>query len=182
MTTNQTLLHLRWSGEEVYKQLELEKKGMNNCEEQTCSSTSTQILKLENGDLTNVVQSLQVHNISSSSTFTLLNPSIKQRCIEMPSNNLAETVSVHKNKDAKESLKIEKRKENNRMAARRCRKRKEDKIHNLEQMLCQLKDESEEETEKLIELHDAISNLNQELIEHVKNGCQIYMPESHIQT
>ena len=68
------------------------------------------------------------------------------------------------------------------MAARRCRKRKEDRIHNLEQRLCQLKDESEEGTEKVSELHDAISNLKQELLEHVKNGCQVYMPGSHVVT
>ena len=181
MTTHKNLLHLRWSGEEVYKQLALEQQGTTNCKQETCSSTLPQILKVENGDLTNVAQCLEVHNISSSSTATLLNPSIKQGCIEMPKNNL-EASNVQSNKDAKENLKVEKRKENNRMAARRCRKRKEDRIHNLEHRLCQLKDENEEGTEKVSELHDAISNLKQELLEHVKNGCQVYMPGSHVVT
>ena len=108
MTTHKNLLHLRWSGEEVYKQLALEQQGTTNCKQETCSSTSPQILKVENGDLTNVAQCLEVHNISSSSTATLLNPRIKQFCIEMPKND-PEAISIQSNKETKENLKIEKR-------------------------------------------------------------------------
>ena len=100
--------------------------------------------------------------------------------MDLRNTNLEEAISSKS--DAKENLKIERRKENNRMAARRCRKRKEDRIHNLEQMLCQLKDENEEGMEKVTELHDNISSLKQELIEHVKNGCQIYVPGTNMQT
>ena len=180
MTTHKNLLHLRWSGEEVYKQLALEKQGMEK--QNTCSSVSQQSLKLENGDLTNIVQFLDGHNMSSSSTSTLPNPSIKQYCIDVRNTNLEEAISTKKDRNAKENMKIEKRKENNRMAARRCRKRKEDRIHKLEQMLCQLKDENEDGIEKVSELHDTISSLKQELIEHVKKGCQIYMPVTNMQT
>ena len=60
------------------------------------------------------------------------------------------------------------------MAARRCRKRKEDKIRHLEQMVAQLQEEHHEGEEILNELSSSIANLKQELLQHTQQGCNIY--------
>ena len=71
-------------------------------------------------------------------------------------------------------MKEEKRKYNNKMAARRCRKRKEDKIRHLEQMVAQLQEEHDHGKDVLNELSSSITNLKQELLQHTQQGCNIY--------
>ena len=81
--------------------------------------------------------------------------------------------NVNETEKVQESMKEEKRKYNNKMAARRCRQRKEDKIRYLEQKLSQLQKEHDHEKGILNELVRSIANLEQELWYHTDQGCQI---------
>ena len=71
-------------------------------------------------------------------------------------------------------MKEEKRKFNNKMAARRCRQRKEERIRHLEHELSQLKDDNDKSAEIMNELLNSIADLKQELLQHTHQGCQIF--------
>ena len=76
----------------------------------------------------------------------------------------------HQNKEeTKHSL----RKERNKIAARKCRQKKLDKLNNLGRKLKNLKEDIEAGSIFIKTLHASIYALKQEIIEHNDNGCQI---------
>ena len=100
----------------------------------------------------------------------ILQSSITERNKEIDASMNA---NVNETEKLQELMKEEKRKYNNKMAARRCRQRKEDKIRHLEQKLSQLQKEHDHEKGILNELLRSIANLEQELWYHTEQGCQI---------
>ena len=84
----------------------------------------------------------------------------------------------HQNKEeTKHSL----RKERNKIAARKCRQKKLDKLNNLGRKLSNLKEDIEAGSTFIKTLQASIYTLKQEIIEHNDNGCQIGVNSDDIQ-
>ena len=73
----------------------------------------------------------------------------------------------------KEETKHSLRKERNKIAARKCRQKKLDKLNNLGRKLSNLKEDIEAGSTFIKTLQASIYTLKQEIIEHNDNGCQI---------
>ena len=83
----------------------------------------------------------------------------------------------HQNKEeTKHSL----RKERNKIAARKCRQKKLDKLNNLGRKLSNLKEDIEAGSTFIKTLQASIYTLKQEIIEHNDNGCQIGVNSDNI--
>jgi predicted RNase H-like nuclease (RuvC/YqgF family) len=77
--------------------------------------------------------------------------------------------------ESQEVIKLERKRLRNRLAASKCRKRKLERISNLDEKVSDLKDENGELMGIVKRLKDSICNLKQEVMEHVQHGCQINM-------
>ena len=84
----------------------------------------------------------------------------------------------HQNKEeTKHSL----RKERNKIAARKCRQKKLDKLNNLGRKLSNLKEDIDAGSKFIKTLQASIYTLKQEIIEHNDNGCQIGRYDDNIE-
>ncbi|KFM61105.1 Transcription factor AP-1, partial [Stegodyphus mimosarum] len=72
-----------------------------------------------------------------------------------------------------ERIKLERKRHRNRIAASKCRKRKLEKISQLEQKVKELKGENSKLEAVADSLREQVCNLKQQVMEHVKKGCQI---------
>jgi hypothetical protein len=72
-----------------------------------------------------------------------------------------------------ERIKLERKRLRNRIAASKCRKRKLDKIAKLEDKVKHLKGENGDLSSAITRSRDSVMRLKQELITHVKHGCQV---------
>merc|ERR1712109_404477 len=79
------------------------------------------------------------------------------------------------NMESQEKIKLERKRMRNRLAASKCRKRKLERISQLELKVKDLKSENTELMGIVKKLKDSICNLKQEVMEHVQHGCQINM-------
>jgi transcription factor AP-1 len=77
--------------------------------------------------------------------------------------------------ESQEVIKLERKRLRNRLAASKCRKRKLERISNLDEKVGDLKDENGELMGIVKRLKESICNLKQEVMEHVQHGCQINM-------
>jgi len=77
--------------------------------------------------------------------------------------------------ESQEKIKLERKRMRNRMAASKCRKRKLERISQLESKVKDLKGENSELANVVKKLKESVYVLKQEVIEHVHNGCQINM-------
>jgi hypothetical protein len=81
------------------------------------------------------------------------------------------------NMQDQEKSKLERKRQRNRLAASKCRKRKLERISQLDKKVNELKGENSDLANVVKRLKDAVCNLKQEVLEHVKNGCQISLME-----
>ena len=79
------------------------------------------------------------------------------------------------NMEVQESAKLERKRARNREAAARCRKRKLERISNLDERVNELKEENADLASVVKRLRASVCQLKQEVMEHVQNGCQINM-------
>merc|ERR1712077_158132 len=79
------------------------------------------------------------------------------------------------NMESQEKIKLERKRMRNRLAASKCRKRKLERISQLELKVKDLKGENSELYNVVKKLKQSVYVLKQEVIEHVHNGCQINM-------
>jgi len=77
--------------------------------------------------------------------------------------------------ESQEVIKLERKRLRNRLAASKCRKRKLERISNLDEKVSDLKEENGELMGIVKRLKESICNLKQEVMEHVQHGCQINM-------
>jgi len=77
--------------------------------------------------------------------------------------------------ESQEIIKLERKRLRNRLAASKCRKRKLERISNLDEKVSDLKEENSELMGIVKKLKESICNLKQEVMEHVQHGCQINM-------
>lgn len=74
---------------------------------------------------------------------------------------------------SQEKLKLERKRLRNRVAASKCRKKKLERISQLDERVAQLKGENSDLSAVVKKLKASVCSLKQEVIEHVNNGCQI---------
>ncbi|KAK8761978.1 hypothetical protein V5799_026754 [Amblyomma americanum] len=72
-----------------------------------------------------------------------------------------------------ERIKLERKRLRNRIAASKCRKRKLERISRLEQKVHELKTENSQLAAEVSSMRDHVCRLKQEVLVHVKQGCQI---------
>jgi len=76
---------------------------------------------------------------------------------------------------SQERIKLERKRARNRLAASKCRKRKLERISQLEYKVKDLKGENTELGNVVKKLKETVYSLKQQVIEHANNGCQINM-------
>lgn len=81
---------------------------------------------------------------------------------------------------AQEMIKLERKRQRNRVAASKCRRRKLERIARLEDKVKLLKSENSELGCVVSKLRDHICGLKQQLMEHVTSGCQILTPSQYL--
>jgi len=78
---------------------------------------------------------------------------------------------------SQEKIKLERKRQRNRVAASKCRRRKLERIAQLDDKVKQLKGENGELAAVVKKLKESVMNLKAEVIEHMNNGCQIMIAE-----
>merc|ERR1711962_26539 len=77
------------------------------------------------------------------------------------------------NMESRKKIKLERKRMRNRLAASKCRKRKLERISQLELKVKDLKGENSELYNVVKKLKQSVANLKQEVIDHCNSGCQI---------
>lgn len=75
--------------------------------------------------------------------------------------------------EAQEKIKLERKRQRNRVAASKCRKRKLERISKLEERVKGLKNENSDLSLMAKNLKEHIAQLKQQVMEHVDSGCNI---------
>ncbi|CAG9563734.1 unnamed protein product [Danaus chrysippus] len=75
--------------------------------------------------------------------------------------------------DTQERIKLERKRQRNRVAASKCRRRKLERISKLEEKVKLLKGENVELAQMVVKLKDHVSRLKQQVLEHANSGCHI---------
>ena len=112
---------------------------------------------------------------SNNSSLTTNRGSTGRGRAKKPISNLGGVGVAPINMESQEVIKLERKRLRNRLAASKCRKRKLEKISNLDEKVTDLKEENAELMGIVKRLKDSICNLKQEVMEHVQHGCQINM-------
>lgn len=76
--------------------------------------------------------------------------------------------------DDQERLKLERKRQRNRLAASKCRSRKLERISKLEDKVKQLKSENVDLASMVNQLKESVGLLKYEVMEHNKAGCQLF--------
>ncbi|XP_049787945.1 transcription factor Jun [Schistocerca cancellata] len=82
------------------------------------------------------------------------------------------------NMECQEKIKLERKRQRNRIAASKCRRRKLERISRLEEKVKQLKGENSELGSVVHKLKEQVCHLKEQVMDHVHSGCQI-MVSSH---
>lgn len=77
------------------------------------------------------------------------------------------------NMENQEKIKLERKRQRNRVAASKCRKRKLERISKLEDKVKILKGENIELSSVIKSLKEHVMHLKQKVIEHINSGCSI---------
>lgn len=79
------------------------------------------------------------------------------------------------NMETQEVIKLDRKRARNRVAARKCRMRKLERIGRLEERVNELKDQNTELTQTASSLREQVCKLKQQIMEHVNSGCQVML-------
>lgn len=77
--------------------------------------------------------------------------------------------------ESQERIKLERKRQRNRVAASKCRRRKLERISRLEDKVKMLKGENSELSTVVNKLKEHVCHLKEQVMEHVEAGCQIVM-------
>lgn len=75
--------------------------------------------------------------------------------------------------ETQEKIKLERKRQRNRVAASKCRKRKLERISKLEEKVKILKGENTDLGSIVKNLKEHVAQLKQQVIEHIESGCSI---------
>jgi len=81
--------------------------------------------------------------------------------------------------EEQEKIKLERKRLRNRLAASKCRKRKLERISQLDDRVAQLKNENADLAAVVKKMKSSVALLKQEVIEHIQSGCEINMTDSN---
>ncbi|XP_054278183.1 transcription factor Jun-like [Macrosteles quadrilineatus] len=81
--------------------------------------------------------------------------------------------------ESQERYKLERKRERNRVAASKCRRRKLERIARLEDKVRGLKTENSELSNVVAKLKEHVCSLKEQVLEHVQSGCQIVLSSGH---
>ena len=79
------------------------------------------------------------------------------------------------NMESQERIKLNRKRARNRVAARKCRMRKLERISRLEDRVKELKDQNTDLTQTATSLREQVCKLKQQIMEHVNSGCQVML-------
>lgn len=82
------------------------------------------------------------------------------------------------NMEHQEKIKLERKRERNRVAARKCRTRKLERISRLEDRVDDLKGQNTELSKTANNLREQVARLKQQIMEHVNGGCQLMVSQN----
>jgi transcription factor AP-1 len=82
------------------------------------------------------------------------------------------------NMESQERIKLERKRARNRVAARKCRTRKLERISRLEDRVKDLKGQNNDLLTTATSLREQVMKLKQQIVEHCQSGCQIMVPMS----
>jgi len=77
-----------------------------------------------------------------------------------------------------DGMKLERKRARNRIAARKCRTRKLERISRLEEKVADLKNRNNDLLQHATSLNEQVVQLKQQIMDHMKTGCQIMMPNA----
>lgn len=80
--------------------------------------------------------------------------------------------------ESQEVHKVERKRARNRIAARKCRHRKLERISRLEEKVAQIKSHNAELSDTATKLREQVCALKAQILDHVKNGCQVLMSQN----
>lgn len=78
--------------------------------------------------------------------------------------------------DTQEKIKLERKRQRNRVAASKCRRRKLERISKLEDKVKALKGENADLAVMVVRLKEHVCRLKEQVVEHVRGGCAIDTP------
>ena len=82
------------------------------------------------------------------------------------------------NMESQERIKLERKRARNRVAARKCRTRKLERIARLEERVKDLKGQNNDLLTTATSLREQVMKLKQQIVEHVNSGCQIMVTQN----
>ena len=82
------------------------------------------------------------------------------------------------NMEDQERIKLERKRERNRVAARKCRTRKLERISRLEDRVDELKGQNSDLSKTANNLREQVARLKQQIMEHVNGGCQLMISQN----
>lgn len=106
---------------------------------------------------------------SDAETANLMLPQIKEEPTPASPPQPLNPIDMHD----QERIKLERKRQRNRVAASKCRKRKLERISKLEDRVKLLKVENHELSSVLLNLKNHVFELKQQVIEHHNAGCHI---------
>ncbi|XP_013786583.1 transcription factor AP-1-like [Limulus polyphemus] len=114
---------------------------------------------------------------SSSGSFNVLSCQLPIKCgpvKDEPLTFLTQSPSVSTiNMENQEEMKLQRKRQRNRIAASNCRRRKLERIAYLEKKVRQMKAENDDFLSLVMGLREQMRDLKQRAMGHVQNGCQI---------
>lgn len=90
--------------------------------------------------------------------------------------NINRLDSIPVDLEEQEKIKLERKRARNRIAARKCRTRKLERINRLEEKVADLKGRNNELAQTAASLNDQVMQLRQQIVEHMRSGCHIMLP------
>merc|ERR1719450_1030152 len=81
--------------------------------------------------------------------------------------------------ESQEKIKLDRKRLRNRLAASKCRKRKLERISQLDERVAQLKTENADLAAVVKKMKSSVAVLKQEVMEHVNSGCEIRMTDAN---
>jgi len=82
------------------------------------------------------------------------------------------------NMENQEKIKLERKRARNRVAARKCRTRKLERISRLEDRVSDLKDQNSNLSTSANTLRDEVCRLKQQIMDHVQSGCPVMLSQN----
>lgn len=130
---------------------------------------------LQNNDNNNAQQQAHTNGMSGGSfTYTNLDDSYPVAIKDEPQNPPPSPPQVTPiDLENQEKIKLERKRQRNRVAASKCRKRKLERISKLEDKVKQLKSENHDLAAVLKQLKEHVFKLKQEVVDHINAGCNI---------